>query len=61
MRRLGTEEAGLHFSASGTRLQADPVPLELAEWQLQIGCWGLKSVKQKISMHKGRPEDKRVG
>ncbi len=57
------EEASLPYPASGTRLEADPVPLELAEWwhQPQVSCWRTKSVKCKISRHSGGPEDKRIG
>ena len=32
IRRVSTEEAGHHYPASNTRLEADPVLLELAEW-----------------------------
>ncbi len=34
IRKLSTEEASHHYPASGTRLEADTVLLELAEWQL---------------------------
>ena len=61
MRRIGTEEASHHYPASGTRLEADPVPLELAEWGLQVSCWRPKPVKWKISGHRGGQGDKRVG
>ncbi len=61
MRRLSTEEASWHYQASCTRLEADPVPLEWAEWWLEGGCLQPKKVKQKISRHRGGKEDKRVG
>ncbi len=32
IRRVGTEEASHHNSASNTMLEANPVPLGLAEW-----------------------------
>ena len=47
MMRLGTEEASHHYPASGTRLEADPVLVELAEWRLQVTCWRPKPVKWK--------------
>ena len=59
MRRLGTEEASRHYPASGTRLEAHPVPLESAEWLSAVGR--PKPVKWKISRHRVGPEDKRVG
>ena len=40
MRRLGTEAANTHYPASTTRLEADPLPLESAEWQLQVSFGG---------------------
>ena len=52
MRRVGREEASCHYPASNTRLEADPVPLGLAEWQLPVGCWGPKPVKWNISRHR---------
>ena len=58
MRRLSTEEANRYYPASGTRLEADPVPLEWAEWRLEVGCWRPKPVKQNIIRHKGGQEDK---
>ena len=61
MRRLGTDVASHHYPASCMRPKADPVPLGLAEWWLQVGCWRLKPVRQNISRHRGGREDKRVG
>ena len=52
MRRVGTEEASLPYPASGTRLEANPVLLELAEWRHQVGWWRPKPVMQKISRHR---------
>ena len=59
-RRLGTEEANCHYPASGTRLEDNPVPLESAEWWVQVGCWRPKPVKWKISGHSSGREDKRA-
>ena len=61
MRRLGTEAASRHYPAGHMRLEADPVPLGLAEWQLVVSYWPLKPVKWNISRHRGGQEDKRVG
>ena len=61
MRRLGTEKANHHYPDSHTRLEADPVLQESAEWQLEIGCWRPKPVKWNMSRHRGGQEDKRVG
>ncbi len=61
MRRVSTEEASCHYPASNTGLEADPVPLESANWELEVGCWWQKPVKQNISRHRGGQEDKRVG
>ncbi len=47
MRRVGTEEVNCHYPASNTRLEADPEPLGLAEWWLEVGCWPPKSVIRK--------------
>ena len=54
---LSTEAGSRHYPASDMRPEADPVPLELAEWRLEGGCWPPKPVKQNIS----RQDDKRVG
>ena len=35
--------------------------LELAEWELEMGCWQPKPVEQNISRHRSGEEDKRVG
>ena len=61
MRRVGTEEASHHYPASNTRLEADPVPVGSAEWQLGLGCWWPKPVKWNISRRRGGQEDKKVG
>ena len=61
MRRLSTVDNSCHYSASDTRLEANPVPLESAEWRLQVSCWRPKAVKQKINRHRGGQENKRVG
>ena len=61
MTRLGTEEASRHYPVSVTRLEANPVLLESAEWWLQVSFWKPKPVKWKISRHRGGHEDKRVG
>ncbi len=61
MRRLGTEEGSGYYLGSDPKLEVDPVPLEMAEWQLQVGCWRPRPVKWKISRHRGGQEDKRVG
>ena len=61
MRRVGKEEASHHYPASGTSLEADPMPLGLAEWRLEVSCWRPKLEKQKISRHRGGHEDKGVG
>ena len=58
---LGTEEASLHNPPSGTRLEADSVLLEEAEWGHQIGYWRPEPVKWKVRWHRGGSEDKRVG
>ena len=60
MRRVGTEETCCQYPASGTRLEADPVLLGLAEWWHQVSCWRPKHMKWKISRYRGRKEDKRV-
>ena len=60
MRRLG-KEASRYYPASGSRLEADPVLLESAEWWLEVGCWWPKPVKWNISRHRGGQEDKTVG
>ena len=41
------------LATSGTRLKANSVPLEEAEWRHQVGCWSPKQVKWKISRHRG--------
>ncbi len=61
MGRVSTEEASCHYPANNTRLEADPVPLGLAKWWLEVGCWLPKPVKQNISRHRGGHADKRVG
>ena len=55
---LGTEDACLVQPPSGTRLQAQLVPLEEAVWRHQTGCWRPESVKWK---DRGGSGDKRVG
>ena len=50
-----------HNPASGTRLEANPVPLGLAVRWLQVSWWRLKPVKWKISRDRGRQEGKSVG
>ena len=60
MRRLSTEAASWHYPFSHMRPEADLVPLELAGWRLEVGCWRPKPVKWNISRHRGRQEGKRV-
>ncbi len=57
---VGTEEASLHYPASRTRLEADALPLELAEWRFQVSWWRPKSLKWNNRRRRGRQEDKRV-
>ena len=58
---LGTEVGSRHYPASLMRPEASPVPLGLAEWWLEVGCWLPKPAKQNISRHRGGQEIKRVG
>ena len=58
---VGTEEASLHYPPSSTRLEANPVPLEYAEWRFQISWWRPKPLKWNIGRHRGGPEDERIG
>ena len=43
------------------RLKADSLWLGLVEWGVEVSRWPPKPVKQNISQHRGRQEDKRVG
>ena len=61
MREPGTEEASHHCPACDTRLEADSVLLEYAEWRHQFISWGPKPVKWKISRYRDGPEGKSVG
>ena len=55
IRGLGTEEASLHKPPSGTRLDADSVGLEEAEWRHQLAFEGQnqQSRKPRIGTEEG--------
>ena len=61
IRKVGTHKASRYYPASNTRLEADPVPLGSAKWWCEVGCCLPKQVKQNMSRHRGRQENKRVG
>ena len=58
MTMVGTDMASRHYPA---RLEAGPMLQGSAEWQLEVGCWQPKLVKQNISRHRGGQEDHKVG
>ena len=53
MSGLGTEEACHHVPPSGNMLEIEPMLLEEAMWQHQVGYWRPKSVR-----HRGGKEEK---
>ena len=46
---------------SDTRLEAEPVQLEEAMWQHEVGCWRPESVKWKVRRHRGGPRNRPRG
>ena len=58
---LDTEGVSLHQPPSGTRMEANSAPLEVAVWRHQVGCWRPELVKRNIRWHRGGCGYKRVG